>query len=445
MQNQNFELLEKIRQQFDTAPYPCNPLEDSPKDNYQTLFLHSLATPYYLRNQRFLETKDKVILDAGCGTGYKSLVLAEANPGAKIVGIDLSKESISLAQKRFQFHGLENAEFHVLSIYDLPQLGLEFDYINCDEVLYLFPDLAAALNVMRSTLKPQGIIRGNLHSALQRVSYFRAQEVFKIMGLMESNPEEMEIEIAVETMRSLKDKVILKLSTWSSRYSSQTEEGREGVLMNYLFQGDQGYTISDLMSALNSASLQFINMVNWRQWEVSELFQQPNQLPEFWKERLPTMSIEQRLEVFELLQPMHRLLDFWCTSSDQPNTILSISDWKDSDWEGTIAHLHPVLKASQIKADLIEAMSQQQPFEISRYVPSSSKSRLLLDSGTLGCLLPLWDEAQPVIALVERWIKLRPLNPATSKRVSYQEAFEQVKQVLSSLENCLYVLLERSV
>jgi 2-polyprenyl-3-methyl-5-hydroxy-6-metoxy-1,4-benzoquinol methylase len=444
MQNQNFELLEKIRQQFDTAPYPCNPLEDSLKDDYQTLFLHSLATPYYLRNRRLLNPQDKVILDAGCGTGYKSLVLAEANPGAKIVGIDLSKESINLAQKRFQFHGLDNAEFHVLSIYDLPQLGLEFDYINCDEVLYLFPSLAAALGVMRSTLKPQGIIRGNLHSALQRVSYFRAQEVFGIMGLMESNPEEMEIEIAVETMQALKDKVILKLSTWNSKYSSQTEEGREGVLMNYLFQGDKGYTISDLMNALGSANLQFINMVNCQLWEVSELFQS-NRLPGFWKERLPKMSIEQRLEVFELLQPIHRLLDFWCTRSDQPNTILPICDWENSDWESAIAYLHPVLKAPKIKADLVAATEQQQPFEISQYIPSSSKFRLLLDSHILGCLLPLWDEAQPVSSLVERWLKLRPLNLATSEPTTYQEAFDKIKQVLSDLENPLYILLERSV
>ncbi|MGV0024348.1 class I SAM-dependent methyltransferase [Phormidesmis priestleyi] len=444
MNDQDIELLEKIRQQFDTAPYPCNPLEDSPKDNHQTLFLHSLVTPYYLKSQRFLDTKDKVILDAGCGTGYKSLVLAEANPGAKIIGIDLSKESINLAQKRFQFHGLDNAEFHVLSIYDLPRLGLEFDYINCDEVLYLFPDLAAALGVMRSTLKPQGIIRGNLHSALQRVSYFRAQEVFEIMGLMDSNPEEMEIEIAVETMQALKDKVILKLSTWSSRYSSQTEGGREGVLMNYLFQGDKGYTVSDLMSALGSANLQFINMVNWQLWEVSELFQEPNHLPEFWKEKLPKMSIEQRLEIFELLQPMHRLLDFWCTRPDQSNTAVPICDWRNADWEGAIAYLHPVLKTAQIKSDLIEATERQQPFEISQYIPSSSKLRLLLDSGVLGCLLPLWDEAQSVTSLVERWLKLRPLNPATSEPTTYQEAFDKIKQALSELENPLYVILERS-
>jgi protein-L-isoaspartate O-methyltransferase len=78
------ELLEKIRQQFDASPYPRVPLDKSPKDNISSPYIHNLVTPYYLRNQKIIEIKGKVILDAGCGTGYKSLVLAEANPGAKI-------------------------------------------------------------------------------------------------------------------------------------------------------------------------------------------------------------------------------------------------------------------------------------------------------------------------------------------------------------------------
>jgi len=85
------------------------------------------------------------------------LVLAEANPGAKIIGIDLSEKSIKLAQQRVQYHGVENVEFHSILLEDLPKLGMEFDYINCDDVLYLLPDTVAGLQAMRSVLKPDGI------------------------------------------------------------------------------------------------------------------------------------------------------------------------------------------------------------------------------------------------------------------------------------------------
>lgn len=125
MPNQDPELLEKIRQQFDSAPYPRTPLEQSPKTDYELLFIHNLATCYYLKYQKVINTEGKIILDAGCGTGYKSLVLAEANPGAKIVGIDISEQSIELARQRLKFHGFDNAEFHVLPIENLPQLGYE--------------------------------------------------------------------------------------------------------------------------------------------------------------------------------------------------------------------------------------------------------------------------------------------------------------------------------
>src|SRR4028118_1251954 len=216
MDTKESELIEKIRQQFDNAPYPRIPLETSPKNNYQTLYLHNLVTAYYIRNQKVIETEGKVILDAGCGSGYKSLVLAEANPGAKIVGIDLSEESVKLARQRLQYHGFENIEFHALSIEELPSLNQQFDYINCDEVLYLLPDAVVGLEAMQSVLKPDGIIRTNLHSSLQRSSFFAVQTVFKIMGLMDDNPREMEIELAKEVIQNLKDDVAIKARTWSS-------------------------------------------------------------------------------------------------------------------------------------------------------------------------------------------------------------------------------------
>ncbi|VXD21793.1 hypothetical protein PL8927_720199 [Planktothrix serta PCC 8927] len=72
MQNQDPELLEKIRQQFDSAPYPRIPLEQSPKTDYELLFIHNLVTPYYLKYQKVINTEGKVILDAGCGAGYIS-------------------------------------------------------------------------------------------------------------------------------------------------------------------------------------------------------------------------------------------------------------------------------------------------------------------------------------------------------------------------------------
>jgi len=433
-------LLEKIRQQFDSAPYPNTPLDSNPDGKYDLLFIHSLVTPHYLRFQQPIDTRGKVILDAGCGSGYKSLVLALANPGAKIVGIDLSHQSVDLAQKRLHYHGIDNAEFHVMPIEDLPNLGMKFDYINCDEVLYLFPSIANALRVMKSVLTPQGIIRGNLHSALQRATHFRAQQLFSLMGLLDSNPEEMEIEIALETMRSLKDGVDIKRKTYDrERYES--DDKTHLVLMNYLFQGDKGYTIPELFAALHEAELDFISMVNWRQWNLLELFKSPDDLPAFWAMSLPELSIEQQLQVFELMHPTHRLLDFWCTSSDA-SAPAPLSTWNTPEWEKATVHLHPVLRTEPIKRDLLEAIADLSPFMISRYLPQASGTSVELEIVRAACLLPLWEGPQPMQVLVERYLRMRPFDLTTLAPITPTDAFAQVQEFLTILETFLYVLIE---
>jgi 2-polyprenyl-3-methyl-5-hydroxy-6-metoxy-1,4-benzoquinol methylase len=374
MDTKESELIEKIRQQFDNAPYPRIPLETSPKNNYQTLYLHNLVTAYYIRNQKVIETEGKVILDAGCGSGYKSLVLAEANPGAKIVGIDLSEESVKLARQRLQYHGFENIEFHALSIEELPSLNQQFDYINNDEVLYLLPDAVVGLQAMKSVLKPDGIIRTNLHSSLQRSSYFAVQKVFKIMGLMDDNPREMEIELAKEIIQDLKDDVSIKLRTWSS----PSEKNEEWMLANYLLLGDRGYTVPEVFSALKDADLEFISMVSWRLWDLTDLFKEPNNIPAFLAMSLPDIPVEQRLHLFELLHPVHRLIDFWCGLPNQAQSFVPVSEWTVADWQQTKVHLHPQLRTPQLKEDLIKSITNQSSFEISRYVTSPTLVPILI-------------------------------------------------------------------
>lgn len=440
MDSKAAELQEKIRQQFDTGPYPRRPLEESPKGDYNTLFTHTLVTPYYLKNKKVIETEGKVILDAGCGTGYKSLALAEANPGAKVVGVDMSEESVKIARYRLQYHGFERAEFYDLSIEELPDLGLQFDYINADEVLYLLPDPVAGLQAMKSVLKPEGIIRTNLHCALSRFYYFTGQEIFKLMGLMEGNPQELEISIVRETMRALKDEVFLKSRTWVPA----CETSDQVVQANFLLQGDKGHTIPEMFAALRAADLEFTGMVNWRDWEQMDLFKDPNDLPAFLGLALPELSVEQQLHLFEMLHPIHTLLDFWCGVPDRAQPFVPVREWADSDWLCARAHLHPQLRVEPVREDLLNCIANRRPWEISQYITAPAKAPIFVESDMAACLLPLWEGAMPVMSLAERWLKVRPVHPATLEPVSRQTAFEEVKELLSNLEAFLYVLLERS-
>lgn len=452
------EIREKIRRQFDQVPYFNEPLDKSPQKNAALLSLHNLVKAYHWRNQKIIDTAGKVILDAGCGSGYKSLVLATANPGAKIIGIDISEESLKLARQRLAHHGFAEAEFYAMPLEELPSLGIEFDYINCDEVLYLLPDISVGLQAMKSVLKPEGIIRANLHSYLQRQSYFRAQEFFRMLGLMDGSPHKQEIELVRQTMKNVKDHIYLKIKTWRSNYETQDEV----VLANHLLQGDKGYNIPEMFAALRAADLEFISMVQWREWDLAALFKDLDELPVSVAMAFGEMSIEEQLHAHELLHSAQRLLDFWCGHPGEAQSFVPVEEWTESDWRQARVHLHPQLRTAELKQELIDYIrepalacmdaelkqgaayvTQHKGLNINQHLPIAQQPVVLLDSAVAAGILPLLDGGLPMMSLVKRWRQMRPLNPVTLESTTAPEAFAVVKQMLSSLAQFGYILLER--
>ncbi len=428
------ESLEKIRQQFDHAPYPSVPLEESPRRQFNLLFTHSLVTPHYLKHRRIVQPEGRLILDAGCGSGYKSLILAEANPGATIIGIDLSETSVNLSRQRLRYHGFENVEFHTLLIEDLPSLGKAFDYINCDEVLYLLPDPVAGLQALKSVLKPDGILRANLHNAYQRQNYYQAQALFGMMGLMDESPEDLEIDLVMETMRSLHNHVALKANTWHSIYEQQ----KQGVLVDYLLLGDKGFTIPDLFALLSQTDMELVNLVNWPQWELSSLFQDPNHLPELLQSKLPTLSLADRLHLYELFNPVHRLIDFWCV---QPGFTTPPNPLQTPNWQQVMVSLHPQLRQDSIRQALLTCCQTATPFSFSSYISASTVQPVTLGSNQAACLLPLWESPQSIAAIAHQYLTFNPVQFPSLEPMTLAIATEQVKQLLTQLEQCLYVLV----
>jgi 2-polyprenyl-3-methyl-5-hydroxy-6-metoxy-1,4-benzoquinol methylase len=437
-------LQEKIRQMYDFLPYPESDIEYLPKDNLETLFVHSLVTPYYLRYQQGINTRGAIILDAGCGSGVKSLVLAMANPGAKIVGVDISPKSVELARQRFAYHGFENAEFHILSLDQIESLGYQFDYINCDEVLYLLPEPREVLKIFRNILKPRGIIRSNLHSYYQRNAFFRSQKAFKIMGLFDESSTEVSIEVVLNTLEALQDFVKVKqlFKGFESQQKPNLKQIKQWILANYLIQGDKGYTVEELFDFLSFAELDFISMVNWRQWELTSLFKEPENLPPFWQLGLAEASELEKLQLVELFNPVNRLLDFWAGQKDNSSLPISPVDWSEEQWLSCRVCLHPVLANNKVKEDLYQAIAKRESFQISQYIPLPASVPIKIDSLLSACLLPLWESDQSLSVLVERWLILQPRVPETLELKTLESAREEVQELLTKLETFTYVLLE---
>lgn len=67
---------------------------------------------------KYFPDRQGTVIDAGCGEGYYSTIIAEQ--GYSVFGVDLSKFAIDSACKRINQKGIQNAFFSVASVFDIP-------------------------------------------------------------------------------------------------------------------------------------------------------------------------------------------------------------------------------------------------------------------------------------------------------------------------------------
>jgi len=96
------------------------------------------------------------VLEAGCGVGAQTVILARRSPEAQFISIDISADSLAQAQTLIEAEGLANVTFQQKSLFELqPDEGL-FDHIFVCFVLEHLPEPVAALRHLGTLLKPGG-------------------------------------------------------------------------------------------------------------------------------------------------------------------------------------------------------------------------------------------------------------------------------------------------
>ncbi|MCH7496600.1 MAG: class I SAM-dependent methyltransferase [Candidatus Marinimicrobia bacterium] len=112
-------------------------------------------------SDRFMELagigENQVVLDVATGIGEPSLTAARrVGPGGKVVATDPSEGMLQIASDRAAEAGLPNVEFLNLDAGGLSFGEGAFDAATCRWGLMFVPDLRAALQGIRQTLKPGG-------------------------------------------------------------------------------------------------------------------------------------------------------------------------------------------------------------------------------------------------------------------------------------------------
>jgi ubiquinone/menaquinone biosynthesis C-methylase UbiE len=95
----------------------------------------------------------QTVLDAGCGVGYGSLLLARAG-ATRVVGCDISPEAVAQARDACG----ERVEFVVGDLRDLPFEADSFEAVVCFEAIEHIGEHDAALDEFARVLRPGGLL-----------------------------------------------------------------------------------------------------------------------------------------------------------------------------------------------------------------------------------------------------------------------------------------------
>lgn len=140
---------------FDAAKLHRNVPPDwyakSIKDN---LFQRYWHTRRFEEVKRFIDKTEGSVLDVGCADGTFTKVILDKSGASKIIGIDVLKNSVNFAKKRYQKN--KRMSFKFADAHSLPFESRSFNAVFCLEALEHVFDPLKVLNELYRVLKKGG-------------------------------------------------------------------------------------------------------------------------------------------------------------------------------------------------------------------------------------------------------------------------------------------------
>jgi SAM-dependent methyltransferase len=169
--------------------------------------------------------RGKRVLDAACGEGYGSALLATA--ASSVEAVDISEQAIDHAQSRYQ---AQNLEFRAFDCLDLPYDDDEFDCIVSFETLEHLEDQAGLLSEFRRVLKAGGFLllsspdKAVYTDRLQNRNEYHVRELYR---------DELETLVGhhFPAYRLWGQKLVFQSAVWSL-------DGQKGVQLNQEKDGE---------------------------------------------------------------------------------------------------------------------------------------------------------------------------------------------------------------
>ena len=172
---------ERVRDFYLRAPFPGYP----PRDSLSALRARAGRSAFARLLDRSIDG-DATVVELGCGTGQLSLFLASAD--RRVIGADLSRASLRLAEEAKARYGLSSVRFVET---DLRAPGLRkgaFDVVIASGVLHHTPDPRASFAKVAKLARPGGAIVVGLYNAYARLPLRLRRAVHRLTGWVPFDP-----------------------------------------------------------------------------------------------------------------------------------------------------------------------------------------------------------------------------------------------------------------
>jgi len=108
------------------------------------------------------------VLEAGCGVGAQTVILAKNSPGTQFTSVDISQASIAAAQDLIERENIANVTLRTADVFNLPFKAETFDHVFVCFVLEHLDKPVEALRYLKRVVKKGGsitVIEGDHGSA----------------------------------------------------------------------------------------------------------------------------------------------------------------------------------------------------------------------------------------------------------------------------------------
>ena len=314
---------------YDRFPFPGDPLQDGPPPGYNWRWCHrSVLAAVHGGIPDGIEAPR--ILDAGCGTGVSTDYLCHLNPGAQVLGIDISDGALAVARERLQRSGAEaqvaSLRQEQRSLLDLAGEG-PFDYINSVGVLHHLDQPEAGLQSLAALLAPDGLLHLFLYADAGRWEIHRTQAALELLS---AGTEAEGLRLGRQLLETLPEGNRLARHH-RERWAVDCAADANFADM-YLHPQETSYNLERLFAFIETAGLQFAGFSNPEVWDPARLLQ--GEL----LDRARSLPARQQWALVEQLDPDISHFEFFLSAASLNRTL-----WTDDALRAATALRQPCL------------------------------------------------------------------------------------------------------